>query len=287
VKNIGILGSEARRVVERLISGEKAVRAKSIIESAFIAQIPRLNWEALVIEGLLDPHIFKAIFVVGSTGIGKTTLAKEISQRYSLKLIDSDIAFEKLMQKAGLSLDMRNSSPDYEATKDKIRARAKTIRDTQTNLAKDAYTGLVIDTTGNDAGELLAKKEELESAGYKTFCVFVYVPLDIALERNAKRAASGGRGVKEEILTKNWHNTQNNSAKIMGAFRASSQLWNADAEAGTPEHTQSKEMALKAVDDFMSDIPKRKKASIDQTLKQRAHLKSDGQKYAERTKKHE
>ena len=75
-------------------------------------------------EGLYDPGIFKAFFLAGGPGSGKTYVTTRVTGGMGLKNVNSDRAFEVGLKKAGLSLKM----PDVEAKqRDAIRIRAKEL----------------------------------------------------------------------------------------------------------------------------------------------------------------
>ena len=57
-------------------------------------------------EGLYDPNIFKAFFMAGGPGSGKSYVVRKSTGGTGLKIVNSDVAFEKLLKKAGLSLKM-------------------------------------------------------------------------------------------------------------------------------------------------------------------------------------
>ena len=57
-------------------------------------------------EGLYDPNIFKAFFLAGGPGSGKSYVVRRTTGGTGLKIVNSDEAFEVLLKKAGLSLKM-------------------------------------------------------------------------------------------------------------------------------------------------------------------------------------
>ena len=61
-------------------------------------------------EGLYDPGIFKAFFLAGGPGSGKSFVTASAFAGSGLKLVNSDVAFERNLKKAGLSMKM----PDEE-----------------------------------------------------------------------------------------------------------------------------------------------------------------------------
>ena len=73
-------------------------------------------------EGVYDPNIFKAIFLAGGPGSGKSYVVRKTTGGSGLRVVNSDDAFETLLKKANLSLKM----PDEETERrDVVRDRAK------------------------------------------------------------------------------------------------------------------------------------------------------------------
>ena len=86
----------------------------------------------IITEGVYDPGIFKAFFLAGGPGSGKTFVTRSAFAGTGLKLVNSDSFFERGLKKAGLSLKM----PDVEAYfRDIVRAKAKMT----TATALDTY----------------------------------------------------------------------------------------------------------------------------------------------------
>ena len=51
-------------------------------------------------EGVYDPNIFKAIFLAGGPGSGKSYVVRKTTGGSGLRIINSDDAFETLLKKA-------------------------------------------------------------------------------------------------------------------------------------------------------------------------------------------
>ncbi len=163
-------------------------------------------------EGVYDPNIFKAIFLAGGPGSGKSYVAGKTIRGEGLKVVNSDDAFEKLLKKAGLSLQM----PDKEADlRDPVRARAKQITSKRQANYIDGRLGLIIDGTAREYDKIARQSNDLKQLGYDTYMVFVNTSLDVALERNAKRP----RRVPEPIVIKSWKAVQSNIGKFSLHFR--------------------------------------------------------------------
>ena len=158
-------------------------------------------------EGLYDPNIFKAFFLAGGPGSGKSYVAARATGGTGLKTVNSDEAFEYLLTKAGLSLKMPSGETE---PRDVVRGRAKDITVTKEKNYIEGRLGLIIDGTGREADKILAQKAKLEELGYDTYMIFVNTSIDVALERNAKRS----RSVSEAIVVKSWKDVQvdNNNA---------------------------------------------------------------------------
>ena len=101
-----------------------------------------------------------------------------------MKIINSDIAFEKKLKDAGLSTDIRELDPEV---RDEIRGRSKRITAKQKANYLNGRLGLIIDGTGKDYDKIATQATELKQLGYDVHMIFVNTSLDTALERNAKR----------------------------------------------------------------------------------------------------
>ena len=105
------------------------------------------SFEQILSEGLYDPNIFKAFFLAGGPGSGKSFVARNVFAGTGLKLVNSDIILENSLRKSNLSMSM----PDEEQYfRDILRTRAKAIVDNQIDLYVKGRLGLVIDATGRD-----------------------------------------------------------------------------------------------------------------------------------------
>ena len=168
-------------------------------------------------EGLYDPNIFKAFFLAGGPGSGKTFVTRGAFGGTGLRVINSDNAFESALRKHGLSLKM----PEDEAeARDILRARAKGVTDKTLDLSLKGRLGLVIDGTGRDYDKIKSQNDMLKQLGYDTYMVFVNTSLEVALERNAKRE----RSVPEYITRKSWTQVQSNIGRFQNTFGMSNMI---------------------------------------------------------------
>ena len=169
------------------------------------------SYEQILSEGLYDPNIFKAFFLAGGPGSGKSFVARNVFSGTGLKLVNSDIILENSLKKVGLSMSM----PDEEQYfRDILRTRAKAIVDNQIDLYVKGRLGLVIDATGRDYNIISRQFSALQLLGYDCYMVFVNTSLNVALERNAKRE----RVVPEYITKNSWQSVQDNIGRFQNLF---------------------------------------------------------------------
>ena len=162
-------------------------------------------------EGLYDPNIFKAFFLAGGPGSGKTFVTRNAFGGTGLRQINSDSAFETALKKHGLSLKM----PEDEAeARDILRARAKGMTGTMLDMSIKGRLGLIVDGTGRDYDKINQQVGHLKSLGYDCYMIFVNTSLEVALERNAQRE----RSVPEYVTRKSWTAVQSNIGKFQNLF---------------------------------------------------------------------
>ena len=129
-------------------------------------------------EGLYDPNIFKAFFLAGGPGSGKSYVAGKATGGSGLKSVNSDDAFEHMLKKAGLSLKM---PPEETEPRDVVRGRAKEVTAKKQKNFVEGRLGLIIDGTGRDVDKILRQKAKLDELGYDTYMIFVNTSLDLSL----------------------------------------------------------------------------------------------------------
>ena len=163
-------------------------------------------------EGVYDPNIFKAFFLAGGPGSGKSYVVRRTTGGTGLKIVNSDPVFESLLKKAGLSLKM---PPEEFERKEKVRGRAKELTKKQQANYLEGRLGIIIDGTGKDANRILKQKAGLEELGYDTYMIFVNTSIDVALARNEKRA----RSLQPSFVVKSWKDVQANIGAFSNMFR--------------------------------------------------------------------
>ena len=173
-------------------------------------------------EGVYDPNIFKAFFLAGGPGSGKSYVVARTSAMFGMRIVNSDDVFEKLVKAAGMSMDMRNYTKAQEIRRDEIRAVAKRVTKTKMGDIKTGEggyiggrIGLIIDGTGKDYSKIETQMRGLQKLGYESHMIFVNTSLDVALERNEKRP----RKLPESLVVQSWNNVQKNIGKFSQLFK--------------------------------------------------------------------
>lgn len=186
----------------------------------------------ILVEGVDDPGILKAVFLAGGPGSGKSYTANDlfgISRDMGssfgstgLKSVNSDGAFEASLKKDGIDAkklgDIAKNDPELWAKitmgPDSNREKAKRVTKKFEDFYKLGRLGIIIDGTGHKYGKIEKSKKKAEDLGYDTMLVFVNTSLEVAKERNLKR----DRVLPEDLLEKSWHDVQNNMGKFQQLF---------------------------------------------------------------------
>ena len=171
----------------------------------------------ILAEGVYDPGIFKAFFLAGGPGSGKTFVTSSAFAGTGLKVVNSDTLFERGLKKANLSLKMPENEAEF---RDIIRQRAKSTAGTILDTYMRGRLGLVIDATGRDLNVINTQKRMLDQIGYDSYMIFVNTSLDVALQRNRNRP----RSIPEYIVTNSWNGVQSNIGQFQRIFSPNKML---------------------------------------------------------------
>lgn len=186
-----------------------------------------------LVEGYKDPGIFKAVFLAGGPGSGKTYIAKglfgipdkvNVSQT-GMKMVNSDKELKYLLNKFGFGTNLdalpdevfsnltNPKDPKYSG----LRNFAKDLTAERRRLYQNGRLGMIIDGTGDDFKKISMEKAELEKIGYQTYMIFVNTTLEVALERNEKR----DRVLPEKIVSDSHKEVNRNIGAFQGLFGSS------------------------------------------------------------------
>ena len=170
-----------------------------------------LSYNKFITEGVYDPHIFKAFFLAGGPGSGKSYISRTLFAGTGMKMVNSDNFLSNSLKKAGQTLDLRGIEGGL---LDVMRNKAKAQTGNLLDKHLQNRLGIVVDGTGRDYDRLADDFRHSYRVGYDNFMIFVNTSLDVALIRNEKRA----RKVAEPVVIKNWKGVQANIGKFQRLF---------------------------------------------------------------------
>jgi len=192
--------------------------------------IPKTNLfdKEKVTEGVNDPGIFKAVFLAGGPGSGKTFAARHLFgmpdsvniSMSGMKMVNSDKELKFLLNKYGFGTDLDKmpeelfnqltiaDDDDYSGFRD----YSKSLTKQRMNLYTDGRLGVIVDGTGHNWKNVRKEKIALEKLGYDTYMIFVNTTLEVAQQRNQER----DRILPPKLLKDSWNDVQKNR----GAFKS-------------------------------------------------------------------
>lgn len=155
-------------------------------------------------EGVEDPDIFKAVFLIGGPGSGKTSISQKLLGHSGLRRVDVDAFFTMLKSK-------ENIAGHYEP---EFYKRAGALAGRRQDLFLRGRLGMVFDSTGRKTQRILSTKSQLEDLGYDTLLIYVKTDLRSAQARNELRT----RKVEPQEVEKMHQEVQQNIDVLKQAF---------------------------------------------------------------------
>lgn len=160
-------------------------------------------------EGLYDKFIFKAIFMAGSPGAGKSTVSKQLLSHFGFKEVNIDKFIEFFAKTKNLDpSDMENWPREYIS-------KSADLSTAQLAIYLKGRLPLLIDGTGRNYEKITNLANSLtHEYGYDCGLIFVNTSLEVSLERNKSRE----RQVDLNYLKQAWKETQENVGKFQDFF---------------------------------------------------------------------
>ena len=172
------------------------------------------KFQKYITEGVYDPSIFKAFFLAGGPGAGKSWVSARALSGMGLKVINSDNAFASKLKKEKMSLDFATHDEKEIIKRDKIRTKAKQVAGMQLGLALEGRLGIIIDSTARDVEKIQQEAQNLRAIGYDIHMVFVNTSLEVALERNKTRP----RVLPDAVVINSHKQIQKNMGRLQRIF---------------------------------------------------------------------
>jgi len=188
-----------------------------------------------LLEGVYDPGIFKAFFLAGGAGSGKSYSAEKATGSaagkfewgekkstlkpgktgpYGLKVVNSDEQLEYGLMQANMHSDFSKYTDDETMEKERIREKGKKLTKKKEQLWVNGRLGLIIDGTAKNPNKLSLQIKSLQDVGYDTYMIFVNTSLDIALQQNAGRK----RRLPDDVVRLTWEEVQANKQQLANLF---------------------------------------------------------------------
>lgn len=164
-----------------------------------------MRLENYITEGINDRGIWKACFVMGAAGAGKTFVSKKVkSGSIEPRVVNTDKFFPFFKKQ-------------WKDEWKSISGKVKTINNNQLTNYINSMLPLAIDSTAGNTSSVLKRIGILEYFGYDIAGLFINTSLENSLERAAKRE----RPVNPEFI-KYIHNEVN---KAKNFYRGKFQTW--------------------------------------------------------------
>ena len=173
-----------------------------------------IEFKEFLAEGVYDRNIFKAFFLAGGPGSGKSWVSSRTLSGAGMKVINSDAAFEALLKKEKMSLNFKDYTDAELVRRDEIRAKAKRMTALSLGAAVEGRLGLILDSTARDVARIESERAHMEAIGYDTFMIFVNTSREVALVRNQERK----RKLPDAIVIQNHKQVQANIGKLQNMF---------------------------------------------------------------------
>ena len=149
-----------------------------------------------------DDIKWQAVFFVGAAGAGKSWYnAKTYLKHSNFKLIDPD--------------EVKKRHPNYDPERPyKLHEWSKEVSDNEFEQVVSSGDGdpVVVDGTGRDAEGIARKMELAKRNGYRTFLVYVWVPIEVSIFRNRNRS----RFVPEKKIMDSFYEIERSFYKMRG-----------------------------------------------------------------------
>jgi hypothetical protein len=150
---------------------------------------------------LKNKHPFKALYIFGPAGAGKSFLSKQIGVPTDFVVSNPDERIESVFPAFGMSMKYASAAEGEQPSElEKVQQMSRKVLQNaeQGNTANMLAIAnpIVFDTTGEDVGKLVSRMKALMDIGYDIAVFMVNVPTDVSVDRDKKRARTVGEPTK-------------------------------------------------------------------------------------------
>ena len=185
----------------------------------------------LLTEGVHDSGIFKAVFLAGGPGSGKTYVASQLFgipsrvnlSPYGLKMVNQDTELETLLKKYNFTPELDKmpmdifrqlTDPTYKDYSG-LRGYAKNLSKERLKLYNQGRLGVIVDGTGASLKVMEKNIKEFRDKGYDVQMLFVETSKEVAVTRNKARPE---RSLMTKIVERTWESVQGNKEAYKKLF---------------------------------------------------------------------
>ena len=145
-------------------------------------------------------HPFKAFFILGPAGSGKTFMKDFMGLPQSFVQINTDDAVEKVFPKFGLSLKFQEppSGEEYEQKQEVRKLLQQAVSDKTKRKINQALP-LLFDTTGENPKKMKKIMRQLVDIGYDVAVFTINVPPEFSVEEDLHRDRTVGSEIAQKV----------------------------------------------------------------------------------------
>ena len=125
----------------------------------------------------------KAIILAGAPGAGKGYILKGLDLG-GLKVMNIDDIFVNMLKKANVSLDLKNATPEERSEQAKQMAASNKEFKGDVEATIEGKQSFILDGTAAAYNTTVKLKDQLDTAGYEVFMLYVYTDLERSLNQN-------------------------------------------------------------------------------------------------------
>ena len=162
----------------------------------------------------------KAVILAGAPGAGKGYILRGLDLG-GLKVMNVDDIFVPLLKKANVTLDLKNATPEERSEQAKQMAAANKQFKGEMEQIISGKDSFILDGTSASYNTTVKLKDQLDTAGYEVFMLYVYTDLERSLSQNQDRyEKSDGkdRSLAPAIVMRTWKSVTQNLDKYADLF---------------------------------------------------------------------
>ena len=163
-----------------------------------VLEAPQLLDEKSILK---NKHPFKALYIFGPAGAGKSFLSGQIGVPSDFVVSNPDERIEQVFPAFGITMKYVSSAEGEEASNlEKVQQMSRKVLQN----AEQGHTAnmlaianpIVFDTTGEEVPKLVGRMKALMDVGYDIAVFMVNVPTDVSVDRDKKRKRTVGAPTK-------------------------------------------------------------------------------------------